>query len=70
MVVGYPPCPYIDHFKRFIESKFGLKVVVGTHPIPEKYYITHSELETWDLPEWKEFITPTLSEKEIRLNYD
>jgi predicted metal-binding protein len=70
MVVGYPPCPYIDHFKRFIESKYGLKVVVGTHPIPEKYYLTHSELKTWDLPEWKEFITPTLSEKEIRLNYD
>jgi len=70
MVVGYPPCPYIDHFKKFIESKYGLKVVVGTHPIPEKYYLTHSELKTWDSPEWKEFIAPTLSEKEIRLNYD
>ena len=70
MVVGYPPCPYINHFKKFIESKYDLKVVVGTHPIPEKYYLTHSELKTWNSPEWKELVAPTLKEKEIRLNYD
>jgi len=70
LVVGYPPCPYNEHFKKFIESKYGLKVVVGTHPIPEKYYLTHSELKTWDTPEWKEFIAPTLSTKQIRLDYD
>ena len=44
MVVGYPPCPYINHFKEFIETNYGLKVVVGTHPIPEKYLITHKIL--------------------------
>ena len=36
-VVGYPPCPYLDHFVRMIPEKFGLKVVVGTHPIPQGY---------------------------------
>lgn len=70
MVVGYPPCPYIDHFKKFIESKYGLKVIIGTHPIPEKYYLTHSELKTWDSLEWEKLIQPTLKEKEIRLKYD
>jgi predicted metal-binding protein len=70
MVVGYPPCPYIDHFKRFIETKYGLKVVVGTHPIPEKYLITHTELKTWDTPEWQELINPTLSDEQTRLVYN
>ena len=36
-VVEYPPCPYLDHFVRMIPEKFGLKVVVGTHPIPQEY---------------------------------
>lgn len=70
MVVGYPPCPYIKEFKNFIETKYGLKVVVGTHPIPEKYYLTHTRLETWKDAEWDELLIPTLKEKEIRLAYD
>lgn len=70
MVVGYPPCPYIEHFKKFIETKYGLKVVVGTHPIPEKYYCAHTKLNTWNTPEWGEFIKPTLKKKEVRLAYD
>lgn len=69
-VVGYPPCPYIDHFKEFIEEKYGMKVVIGTHPIPQKYYITHSKLGTWNSPEWSELIKPTLGEEEIRLDYN
>lgn len=70
MVVGYPPCPYIVHFKKFIETKFGLKVVVGTHPIPEKYLITHTELKTWDTPKWQELIKPTLSNEQKRIAYN
>ena len=31
-VVGYPPCPHLDHFLKFIPEKYGLQVVVGTHP--------------------------------------
>ncbi|MFO7445581.1 MAG: CGGC domain-containing protein [Ignavibacteriaceae bacterium] len=70
MVVGFPPCPYINYFKKFIETKYELKVVVGTHPIPEKYYITHTNLNTWNTKEWEELIKPALNEKELRLAYD
>jgi predicted metal-binding protein len=70
MVVGYPPCPRINYFKKFIEVKFGLRVVVGTHPIPEKYYLTHAQLKTWNTPEWKELIKPALTNTETRLKYD
>lgn len=69
-VVGYPPCPYIHHFKKFIEEKYHLQVIVGTHPIPEKYRITHSKLGTWDAPEWSEIIKPTMADKETMLAYD
>lgn len=69
-VVGYPPCPYIDHFRRFIQEKYNTKVVVGTHPIPEKYHKTHTSLGTWDSKEWKEIIEPTLATEEIRLAYN
>ncbi len=69
-VVGYPPCPYISYFKKFIEDKYGIKVVVGTHPIPQKYYTTHTNLKTWESEEWKELIKPTLSNENIRKKYD
>ena len=48
LVVGYPPCPYIRQFKAFIESRYGLPVVVGTHPIPLKYLETHGRLPFWE----------------------
>lgn len=69
-VVGYPPCPYISHFKKFIEDKYNLPVVIGTHPIPQKYLITHGNLKTWNTEEWKEMIQPTLCSEELRLAYD
>ena len=46
-VVGYPPCPSIVQFKQFIESKYGIPVVVGTHPIPLKYFEAHQKLPYW-----------------------
>lgn len=70
MVVGYPPCPYISHFKDYIETKFGLKVIVGTHPIPEKYYLVHTKLNTWNTAMLKEIIEPTLKDKKVRVDYD
>lgn len=47
LVVGYPPCPYIGHFKKFIEARYGIPVVVGTHPIPLKYQEIHNQLTFW-----------------------
>jgi len=36
LLVGYPPCPYIETFKDFLEKRYNVKVVLGTHPIPQK----------------------------------
>lgn len=69
-VVGYPPCPYIDHFKKFIEEKYNMKVIVGTHPIPEKYLITHNNLGTWDSSEWEEIIRPAMADEKTRCDYN
>mgnify|MGYP001207994526 CR=1 FL=1 len=70
MVVGYPPCPRIAYFARFIREKYGMDVVVGTHPIPENYYTTHTNLGTWDSGLWKELVAPTLTDQQMRLSYD
>jgi predicted metal-binding protein len=48
LVVGYPPCPRIREFKEFIEKRYGLPVVVGTHPIPLKYFEAHNALSFWE----------------------
>jgi predicted metal-binding protein len=47
LVVGYPPCPYLRQFKQFIEKRYGLPVVVGTHPIPLKYLEMQQKLPFW-----------------------
>jgi predicted metal-binding protein len=60
LIVGYPPCPYIHTFKNFLEERYGLKVVVGTHPIPQKYRDMHTHLGTWADPAWKPLLEPTL----------
>jgi predicted metal-binding protein len=70
LVVGYPPCPYLTHFRDFIESQYGIKVVVGTHPIPQKYLNVHAKLKTWESPEWEELIQPTMADEKTRLAYD
>ena len=70
MLVGYPPCTRIGYFKKFIEERYGLRVVVGTHPIPEKYFKVHSKLGSWDSAPWQELISPTLCDQQTRLSYD
>lgn len=70
LVVGYPPCPHIGYFRDFITEKYGMEVVVGTHPIPQKYYNVHDALGTWNTPEWNDFIRPTLTDAKTRLAYD
>lgn len=70
MLVGYPPCKNVDYFKRFIETKYDMKVVLGTHPIPEKYFLTHSDLGTWKSDICGERLKSVLPEKEMRLAYD
>ena len=70
LVVGYPPCPYLEHFREFIITKYGMEVVIGTHPIPQKYYETHLKLGTWEDPSWQGLIQPTLADEAMRRAYD
>jgi len=70
MIVGYPPCPYITTFKDFLEKRFDIKVVYGTHPIPQKYLNMHSQLDCWNSPEWQNIIKPTLTDETTRKSYD
>lgn len=69
-LVGYPPCPYMEYFEKYIVEKFGLKVVFGTHPIPQKYYLPHQKLQTWNTGFLKRAIVPTLNDEKTRLDYD
>jgi len=70
LVVGYPPCPYIDVFKTFLEKRYGIRVVVGTHPIPKKYLDMHTTLGTWEEERWQPLIAPTMADPQTRLSYD
>ncbi|RKY86185.1 CGGC domain-containing protein [candidate division KSB1 bacterium] len=67
---GYPPCPYLEHFMKFIPEKYNIEVVAGTHPLPEKYVITHQNLKTWDSPEWKDYLKDVITDKEMRIKYN
>jgi predicted metal-binding protein len=70
LVVGYPPCPYLDAFRDFIPAKFDLEVVVGTHPIPENYHRTHAEMRTWQSAAWQERIKDVMTDEALRRAYD
>jgi predicted metal-binding protein len=70
LVVGYPPCPNIDTFRQFLEERHGVKVIVGTHPIPAKYLKMHKVLGTWEGDSWAPILEPTMADKETREAYD
>ena len=70
LLVGYPPCPYIHTFKAFLEKRNGVKVVVGTHPIPKKYLDLHTSLGTWEEVEWQPLLEQTMADEATRKAYD
>ena len=70
LVVGYPPCPRLEAFCEFIPAKYQLEVVIGTHPIPQNYYLTHQRLGTWQSAGWQERIQHVLTDEQTRLAYD
>lgn len=70
LIVGYPPCHRISYFTKYIKEKFGLDTVVGTHPIPQNYYDTHSELNTWNSKGWQEIIKNVVVDEKTRKAYD
>ena len=70
LIVGYPPCPRIRTFMDFIPAKYGLEVVAGTHPIPEKYLTTHSHLKTWESRAAQKLIQHVLTDDKTQLAYN
>lgn len=71
LVVGYPPCPRINQFKEFIESRYNIPVVIGTHPIPMKYYNTHGKLSFWNATFKEKFVNHLLTDdKKIMESYN
>jgi predicted metal-binding protein len=71
MVVGYPPCQYINQFKEFVESHYKIPVVIGTHPIPLKYYNAHDKLTFWNSMKMDTICGNLLTEdKEVMASYD
>lgn len=62
LVVGYPPCPRISHFKEFIESYFDIPVVIGTHPIPLKYFDAHQKLSFWKKMKMEDMASELMTE--------
>jgi predicted metal-binding protein len=71
LLVGYPPCPNIRRFKAFIEAAYGLPVVIGTHPIPQKYMDVHEKLPFWRESNMDELAKPLFQEAlEIKTAYN
>lgn len=70
LVVGYPPCPWISQFISLIRDAGGMEVAIGTHPIPQKYYLNHQKFGTWQGSQWEEFTMPTMADEAMRLKYD
>jgi predicted metal-binding protein len=70
MIVGFPPCPYIRTFKAFLEQRYGVSVVVGTHPIPKKYLDLHTSLGTWEQADWQSLLEPAMADEVTRKAYD
>lgn len=69
LVVGYPPCPSIDTFVAFLEKRYPVKVVVGTHPIPPSYLEMHTHLDTFTQKGFVKYLPAIMSDEKIRGKY-
>ena len=56
--------------KAFLEKRYRVKVVVGTHPIPKKYLDMHTFLGTWEKSEWTPIVAATMCDEATRAGYD
>ena len=69
-LAGYPVCPYIRDHKTYIENVVGLKVVVGTHPMPQNYIDAHGKAGDWDRDDAHEFLKNVMGDPEKARKYD
>jgi predicted metal-binding protein len=65
LIVGYPPCPRIRDFREFIESHYQIPVVLGTHPIPLKYFQAHEKLTCWDRTRMTDLVPDLIAEDKM-----
>jgi len=70
LVVGYPPCPYIQTFQAFLERRYNVEVIIGTHPIPTKYLEMHGQLGTWEDPMWQPILVNIMADEKLRKAYN
>lgn len=71
LVVGYPPCHRIRDFKEYIETRFKIPVVVGTHPIPMKYFSEHEKMSFWKNMDMQRVAPELFKDNESTMrNYD
>ncbi len=70
LVVGYPPCPFIQTFQAFLERRYNVEVIIGTHPIPAKYLEMHSQLGTWEDPAWQPILANIMADETLRKAYN
>ncbi len=69
MLIGYPPCPYLDTFKAVLEKSTHLRVVFGTHPMPQRYIDMHEYLGTFNDENWLEKVSPLMQNEGARAEY-
>ncbi len=71
LVVGYPPCPNIRRFQEFLETHYQIPVIVGTHPIPKKYFMDHEKMSFWQEMNMSGIAPELFKESEVIMkNYD
>lgn len=66
---GYPPCPHLKFMRDLAEKAYGLKVVMGTHPIDSNFWASHQAAGSWDSPEWQEALKLVATDEETRKAY-
>ncbi len=67
-LAGYPPCPYLENHKKYIEEYVGLPVVVGTHPMPQNYIDFHEKAGDWE--GYEEHLEKVMGDPEGAHKYD
>ncbi len=70
MFVGFPSCPNLKYFEKRLKETNHLNVIFGTHPIPQKYFNIHHDLNSWEGEFWQEVIQPALCDEQTRISYD
>jgi predicted metal-binding protein len=70
VLAGYPPCIYLDKFRKFVEERTGLPVVIGTHPMPLNYIKLHEKVGDWSETHKKLLKEYQLIDHEESIKYD